>query len=182
MSLIQDALKRKSEESAGVHLPLAVETTPEEPSPKRKNPQPLLILLIILLLTGLIAALIGLSLYLIKPKIAVQLIQKAVPAVPVVSTPPPASEPPAGQTVAPEVVRKPVEPVKKDEQAPEVKPSWPELMLAGIAQAENHSLAILNGKMISAGRSVSGVTVIEVHEKDIIVEYRGERRTLYINE
>jgi len=183
MSLIQDALKRKLEEAGENPTALPPQETAAAPA-NEKRPQPLLIVLILLLLAGLITLLIGLSLYLIKPK------QQA--AAPAVQSPAPVEQPsPVAPVVvipAPVVPKKPaaveavVEPVAEDTPAPEAKPEWPELKLAGIAKMENQSLAILNGKMISAGRTLGEILVVEVNEKDIVVDYRGERRVLYINE
>jgi hypothetical protein len=179
MSLIQDALKRKLEEAGENPTALPPQETAAAPA-NEKRPQPLLIILILLLLAGLITLLIGLSLYLIKPKqpaTAPAVLSPApVAAAPVVVIPAPAApkEPAAVEAV--------VEPVVEAAPTPEAKPEWPELKLAGIAKMENQSLAILNGKMISAGRTLGEILVVEVNEKDIVVEYRGERRVLYINE
>lgn len=183
MSLIQDALKRKLEEAGENPTSLPPQETAAAPS-NEKRPQPLMIALILLLLAGLITLLIGLSLYLIKPKQqapapAVQSpapVENPAPAVPVVVIPAPVvpKEPAAVEAVA--------EPVVEAAPAPEAKSEWPELKLAGIAKMENQSLAILNGKMISAGRTLGEVLVVEVNGQDIVVDYRGERRILYINE
>ncbi|MFA7257507.1 MAG: hypothetical protein WC047_08045, partial [Kiritimatiellales bacterium] len=72
-----------------------------------------------------------------------------------------------------------IEPVVTEQ--PVQKP-WPELTLTGIAQGDNQSLAIINGKMISAGRKLGEVTIVEVHDRSVIVEYGGECRVLYIGE
>jgi hypothetical protein len=36
--------------------------------------------------------------------------------------------------------------------------------------------------MLSAGRRLGEVAIIQVRDSTVIVEYRGERRTLYIGE
>jgi hypothetical protein len=36
--------------------------------------------------------------------------------------------------------------------------------------------------MLSAGRKIGEVAVIEVSESQVVVEYRGERRVMYIGE
>jgi hypothetical protein len=176
MSLIQDALKRKSEEkiNAPDNPPIAI----TEPQADGKSPQLLLIGLIILLVAGLLAALVGLSIYLIKPKEAV-----ATKAVITVSEPEPDAVPEVPvQNIETALVSTVVEPAK-EEPAPEIKPpaAWPELTLTGIARGDK-SLAILNGKMLSAGRKLGDVTIIEVNDRNIVVEYSGERRILYIDE
>jgi hypothetical protein len=172
MSLIQDALKRKAEETVNTPAPAAPAAGP---APSGKNQQLLLIALVVLLLGGVLAALVGLSLYLIKPKAS--LVGKPVATV---STPEPA--------VTPEAPVQPVEPaeakpeITPEKPVPEAKPVWPELTLTGIAQSGGQSLAVLNGKMIPAGRNVGDVTLVEVNDGHVVVEYCGERRTLYINE
>ena len=185
MSLIQDALKRKSEEAETVHLPGGIPSAPAEPSPDGKSPQRLVIVLIVLLMAGLIAALAGLSLYLIKPKpqAVAPAAQAIAPAAPVVSEPAPVPETSPVKVSEPEIVKEAAaEPAVQPEPAPENKPVWPELKLTGIAQADNQSLAVLNGKMLPVGRKLGDITLIEVNNKYIVVEYGGERRTLYINE
>lgn len=180
MSLIQDALKRKSEEPVAVPLPAETSAIPVEPPPEKKNPQTLVIILIILLTAGLIVALIGLSLYLIKPKskpVATRTIINVSAQKPVV----PPEEPAPATVVEPAVVKAP-EPVPPPEPVRDVKPVWPELRLTGIAQAGEQSLAVLNGKMLTVGRKLGDVTLVEVNDGSIVVEYGGERRTLYINE
>lgn len=177
MSLIQDALKRKSEEEVTAPMPPTAVTA--RPPTDGKSPQLLLIGLIILLVAGLLAALVGLSLYLIKPKEAVA----AKTVITASATPEPTAVPEVPvQNIETALVATVVEPAK-EEPAPEIKPpaAWPELALTGIARGDK-SLAILNGKMLSAGRKLGDVTIIEVNDRNIVVEYCGERRTLYIDE
>ncbi|MFA7257807.1 MAG: hypothetical protein WC047_09565, partial [Kiritimatiellales bacterium] len=72
MSLIQDALKRKSEETPEA-VPTEATTDPTTPAgissaeSVTKGPQPLLIALIILLVIALLVALTGLAFSLIRP-------------------------------------------------------------------------------------------------------------------
>lgn len=183
MSLIQDALKRKSEEAHTVLPSTATPTAPAAELPQdEKGPRFLVIVLIILLSAGLIAALLGLSLYLIKPKpkaAVVPAVQVTAPAV----KPVPVQEKPSVKAAEPKkVVKAPVEPVVQPKPVPKVKPVWPELKLTGIAQTDSQHLAVLNGKMLPVGRKLGDVTLVEVNNKYVVVEYRGERRTLYINE
>jgi hypothetical protein len=180
MSLIQDALKRKSEETAVITPPVPAMDEPAERSPSGKTPPPVLTVLIILLTAGLIAALVGLSLYLLRPQPAAQPAPKATFSEPPAPAPPPVSEP--VEAVRPKPENTPVEPPEKKSPPPEIKADWPELTLTGIGQAEGQNLAILNGKMITAGRSLGEVSVVEVGDENIVLEYRGERRVLYINE
>ncbi len=196
MSLIQDALKRQAEENAGTHLP-EQPIGPLDPPPEKKKNKALPIVPLILFLVVFLVALLGLSLYLIRPKL------KTVPkvtrtSVPVETVALPAAPEPAKvlNTPVPLIETKnvelAVEPVTRAvakeqdviaEPMLKIKRPWPELKLTGIAQGgDRQRVAILNGKMLSAGRRLGEVAVIQVRDSTVIVEYRGERRTLYIGE
>jgi hypothetical protein len=198
MSLIQDALKRKSEETGDSRPPEIPVEILELPTEGKKN-KLRMILPLILLLTAFLAAPLGFSIYLTKPKQHVPapaIVKNDVSIAPVsivpITTPEPVAVPaaPAPVIVPPSEPAKvepaktePVaEPVKNEEPAPAAQIVWPELKLTGIAQSGNQSIAILNGKMLITGRKLGEVLVKEVHETDVIVEYLGERRVLYINE
>ena len=209
MSLIQDALKRKAEEQPAVRPTMSPIPPPPatptvksivtatvspvaeitEPAADKKSIQPLFIILSFVMIVVLTA----LGIYLIKPK------SKPVPPVtqvPAPATPAPVApavlqtaavtEPPAVavetakvETVKVEAV---IEPVKKEEPAPVIPVVWPELKLTGIAQSDSQSIAVINGKMLSAGRTLGTVTVKEVNENSVVVECQGARRILYIGE
>ena len=182
MSLIQDALKRKSEESEPVSASGMTEEINKLTVKTPKAPQ---VMLAVLLVAVFLAAPIGFSLYLIKPKLHAAspiVIKKAAPPAILVPKPVVAPEIPVQivQTTVVETVVAPV--IIKEEPAPVIPLEWPLLKLSGIAQSGSQRLAILNGKMLSAGRKVGEVTVIEVSESQIVVEYGGERRILYIGE
>jgi hypothetical protein len=204
MSLIQDALKRQSEEDTGIRPPAIPAEKPELPT-EEKGPRPSFTMLSIVIIAGLIAVLAGLGIYLIKPRaLPQQVAQPAAPAAtpapstasvsvavsaPAASAPVAVPEPPPVQAVTTAKVEavtakaEPViEPVKKEEPAPVIPIEWPKLSLTGIAQNDNQSIAILNGKMLTVGRTLGEVTIREVNSTDVVVEFRGERRTLYINE
>jgi hypothetical protein len=171
MSLIQDALKRKSEETPASHIhPPVMQNEPTIPPAKEKGPKMPQVILLLLLLAVPLA--IPISLHLIKQKplklpLAVKKLIPAAPAVPEMVVQ-------AIETVA--------EPVKKEEPAPENKPAWPELKLTGIASSDSQSIAIINGKMLAGGSTVNGVIIREVHETEIVVEFQGERRVLHVDE
>lgn len=74
------------------------------------------------------------------------------------------------------------EPVKKDAAPPIPKEQWPALNLTGIGQSSSHKIAFINDKILSVGRSLGDVVIMEISETTVVVEYRGERRTLHINE
>ena len=217
MSLIQDALKRKSEEQPATRATMtpippppatptvAPTVTPTvksvvtatvspiaeitEPAADKKSIQPLFIILSFVMIVVLTA----LGIYLIKPKSkpvppVAQVPATAAPApvAPVVLQPAAVPEPPAVavetakvETVKVEAV---IEPVKKEEPAPVIPVVWPELKLTGIAQSDSQSIAVINGKMLSVGRTLGTVTVKEVNENNAVVECQGERRILYIGE
>ena len=202
MSLIQDALKRQAEENAGMRLPgmpvQPLEPPPPPPPPEEKKNKAFPIVPFVLSLAVLLAALLGISLYLIKPKpkAVPKVIQRPVPAAPVAPAVVPAPVKVAEtsilavETVKVETVIEPVaeplvveEPAVVTEPILKLKKTWPELKLTGIAQGgDKQRVAILNGKMLSAGRRLGEVTVIQVRDNYVLVEFRGERRNLYIGE
>jgi hypothetical protein len=184
MSLIQDALKRKQEEIPPEAAPPLQEPLPV-PENKTKAPQSILIMLIVVLIIALLIALGGLAFSLIRSAItsrpaeandpvAVETMPQEVPAEPVVTEPP--------EVQPPETP--PAETAEVENEIPvlAVGPQWPELKLDGIAQTGSRRLAILNGKMVPAGRNIEEISVLEVTDTSVTVEYRGERRILYINE
>jgi hypothetical protein len=198
MSLIQDALKRKSEEP-GESRPPEIPGEPSLDQPAEEiPPRPLFSILSIVLISVLLIILSGLGIYLIIPKHQASVQQPAPvaaiePAAVIAPAPPePVAVPAApAPVIAPPVESAKVEPAKADPVAEPVKNDepalaaqivWPELKLTGIAQSGNQSIAILNGKMLITGRKLGEVLVKEVHETDVIVEYLGECRVLYINE
>ena len=202
MSLIQDALKRQAEETAGMRLPgqpiqpiQPIEPPPpqqqQQKPPEKKKNKAFPIVPFILFLVVFLLILLGLGFYLIKPnpKTVSKVTQKSVPAEPVAL---PAAPEPVKVLAAPvqaiEAIVEPVSPLVTEQEVaaepmPKIKKIWPELKLTGIAQGgDRQRVAILNGKMLSAGRRLGEVAVIQVRDSNIIVEYRGERRTLYIGE
>ena len=197
MSLIQDALKRQAEETAGARLPgqpiQPIEPPPpqQQKPPEKKKTKAFPIVPFILFLMVFLLALLGLGFYLIKPnlKTVPKVTHKSVPAEPVAL---PAATEPVKVLAAPvqaiEAIVEPVAPLVTEQEvaaepAPIIKKTWPELKLTGIAQGgDRQRVAILNGKMLSAGRRLGEVAVIQVRDSNVIVEYRGERRTLYIGE
>ncbi|MGE4490443.1 MAG: hypothetical protein AB7E95_12955 [Kiritimatiellales bacterium] len=179
MSLIQEALKRKSEEQAA--RPAGVPTVPEPATAPEassgKHPAVFLILLIILLIAGLLAALTGLAFFLIKPADEPSVVVPALPT---------AEEPAAVPTEPVPLLMKtepePVQAVKEPPPEPVKKVKWPELHLSGIASGGSRHIAVINGKMLSAGRTVDGVRVIRVDDREVVVELGGEQRTLHVDE
>ena len=171
MSLIQDALKRKSEETPvpDVHSPVVQSEPARPPAGEKETKMPQIILLLILLAVPLA---IPISIHLIKQKpLKLPLvIKKPAPAAPAV--PEPVVQ--ALETVA--------EPVKKEESVKEIKSAWPEIELTGIASSESQRIAIINGRMLTVGSTVGEVIIREVHETEVVVEFQGERRILHVDE
>jgi hypothetical protein len=175
MSLIQDALKRKSEEAEVIRPP-----QPAVPEPGKNGPGLLAIILTVLIAAAITTALIVLTFYPINMGLFKKAAAKSSPVAPVV--PEPAAVPNAPVQVIESSTVEIIAGPMKEEPAQDVKLGWPELKLTGIAQRDSQSFAILNGKMLSAGRKLGEVTVIEVQERNIVVEYLSEQRTLYIDE
>jgi hypothetical protein len=178
MSLIQEALKRKAEEKGETVFSPGGTTGIHSSQPKAKGPNIPLIILTVLLAAGLFAGLIGLASYLMPPDDN-KLVAEPPRIMPTESLPPEPAQP------LPAIESPPKEPaVSAAAGEPElpVQIEWPELNLSGIASGENQRIAIINGKMLSSGRTVSGVTVLDVGESDVIVEYMGEQRILHVDE
>ncbi len=112
-----------------------------------------------------------------KSALAAQAVPKPVAPAPIVEVPAPVVQ--AIETAKVETV---VEPVKKEEPAPEIKQVWPEIKLTGTASSGSQRIAIINGKMLAAGRTINEVIIREVHETEIVVEFQGERRVLHVDE
>ncbi|MCC7300414.1 MAG: general secretion pathway protein GspB [Verrucomicrobia bacterium] len=182
MSLIQDALKRKTEESPS-NLPPAMQKQTTGTPTAVKGPKPKQVALLLLLLTLFLAVPLGYSIYLIKPKhkpAPVVVKKEAVAAPAILETVP---VPPAPvQTPEISIEKIAVEPVVEEKPVQEIKPVWPNLKLTGIASSGSQRIAIINGKMLYAGRTIGEVTIQEVRDTDIIVEFQGERRVLHVDE
>jgi hypothetical protein len=60
------------------------------------------------------------------------------------------------------------------------KVRWPRLKLTGFGTSTDglESFAIINGEQVHPGQVVDKVAVVEVRAHDVVVEYRGERKTL----
>lgn len=180
MSLIQEALKRQAEEQPAVILP-KMPSEPIKPLEEKKRPRPLQIVTIAVLAAGLIAVLAGLGIYLIKPKPHTT-VTKTAPAEAAVVYQPVPPEKPVKTTEAVKAEVPSAEPAKKPEPPSATPIEWPRLVLTGIAQGDSQRIAIINGKMLAPGRMLGDVLVKEVHAADVAVEYRGERRILYIGD
>lgn len=59
---------------------------------------------------------------------------------------------------------------------------WPRLKLDGFGRPSDGEVgfAIINGKHIAEGGTVSGATLVEIREHGVVVEYKGETKTLIV--
>lgn len=59
---------------------------------------------------------------------------------------------------------------------------WPRLKLAGFGRPSEGEIgfAIINGKHIAEGGTISGVTLVEILGHGVVVEYKGETKTLIV--
>ena len=182
MSLIQDALKRKTEEQNPLPdapppvQPLASKEpapppAPEPPAEKEADNSSTKKLFIIL------AAAIVLILLAIGSSIYLVLNQPATDETPaeVEATEQPAKPPAPAAAVAPA-------PAPKPEPASTSEIKWPELTFSGSAAGGNQILAIINGRMLSIGDQIKGATVLQIGKNEVLVEFEGEKRILGVDD
>ena len=62
------------------------------------------------------------------------------------------------------------------------KIKWPKLKLTGFGRSADSqgSFAIINNKPVHLNQEIGEVTLVEIRTHDVIVEYRGERKTLSV--
>jgi hypothetical protein len=184
MSLIQDALKRKTEEQN----PLPKAPPPKHPGPSKpaKEPAPPAAPV-----TGvgipppnssekklfiILSAAIVLILLVIGNSIYFYLNTAKTPALVEIS------EEPAAPAPIDRV--KPVVPVAAPAPKPAPKPKnkWPDLSFSGSAVGGNQILAIINGRMLSVGDSIKGAKVLQIGKNEVLVEFKGEKRVLGVDD
>jgi len=164
MSLIQDALKRKREEEA-VAPPQEAPPPPSEPQtakPANKlkpTPDKPLILLILLIIISLI------SIGIIKFNRAPAATPKTIPQQPAETV---------ETTKAPSAVAKVIEKITGD--------GWPELKLTGFAAGGGQRMVFINGKMLAEGREIDGARIVQIGKAEVLVEFKGERRILRVDD
>ena len=204
MSLIQDALKRKTEEQNPLPAapppvqPTASQETapppaqpaasketappPAQPSAPKKTPPPETVednsssrkLFIILSVSIILILLIIGS------------------SIYLVMNRPPVGEPVEEEieVVEPPVVQAPLTPAVIPDPTPAPKPAapkvkkdkWPELTFSGSAVGGNEILAIINGRMLSVGNQLRGVKVLQIGKNEVMVEFEGEKRILRVDD
>lgn len=59
---------------------------------------------------------------------------------------------------------------------------WPRLRMTGFGKSSDgtEDFAIINGDLVHPGENAGKVTLVEVRARDVVVEYRGERKTLTV--
>ncbi|MBN2162624.1 MAG: hypothetical protein JXR25_10535 [Pontiellaceae bacterium] len=92
----------------------------------------------------------------------------------------PASPPYSGQQSLEPAPSTPMESIKEVVQNPTGKVHWPSLKLDGFGKSAdgNEEYAIINGDLIHPGEYTGKVKLSEVRTQDVIVEYKGEYKTL----
>lgn len=187
MSLIQEALKRKTEDQGASQQPQPP-ALPEEKKPER-NLKPIITAGIFLVVMGAL----GLFGY--------NLITKSFSDDQPIT--PPETQPITKEIKMPAsplerqkaLQEKNAEAVKQAEDArtvePEAKPrlfkttaparkpaNWPPIKLSGFATGSNEKLAIINNKIMREGQIVAGATIIKILPNKVVMEFEGEVRSL----
>ncbi|QHI70553.1 hypothetical protein [Tichowtungia aerotolerans] len=187
MSLIQEALKRKSEEERekselSKSAPLPTPPKPEPPPVPEQPAQPVAprrapVLPVVIILILLIAG--GLYFYLNRPTPFTPTETPAVPKAEIVLETEPAAEP------EPVIEEEPAPPAVQELPNPAVQETpeteWPELTFSGSAAGGSQVLAIINGRMLSIGDKILGAEVLQIGKTEVLVEYQDEKRVLEVD-
>jgi len=94
-----------------------------------------------------------------------------------------AVQPPSFAETAPRPVSIKPAPVRaKALRATSTAVKWPALKLTGILRGSGpaESTAFINGKMISAGQTIDGVTIVEIQADGVLLKYGAETRFLRV--
>ncbi len=99
---------------------------------------------------------------------------------PVVAPPPPVAQPAVVPPAAQPTVTAPVSaPVVQSAPAPVpvLNVTWPEVRISGVmAHSSKGKSAIINDSLINVGESVDGMTLVEVRETGVTLEYKNDKR------
>ena len=92
---------------------------------------------------------------------------------------------PAGEEAAaePHSQSSTIEEIKKIVSfAPTDSVRWPRLKLTGFGKSTDgaESFAIINGDLVHAGEYTGKVKLVEIRTHDVVVEYKGEQKTLTV--
>lgn len=188
MSLIQEALKRKSQESSGdpttpdsSGTPLAPPTQPSEQQ-SSGHPRTLATLLVVLLTLLLLAIVTGIAIYLTRTPLR-------APERPTSTAPTAPTQGVTNNTAAQEKIDPSIQPPPPSRPSPEDSLSvatdpnrWPELRLSGISYSKTRQAAVINGKLLTAGQHIGEVAVLDVRRDEITVEYRNKKRIISLHD
>jgi hypothetical protein len=173
--------------------PFQEEEPPSEPPPGKKNRSTLVIVLsVILLMTG--AGIVMVYFAWNKMRASKSLGGEPTPVTSVTSAVAIATQaPPIVRAAAPALptntavetqnvalASNPVPPVLF--QMADVKPEvrWPALKLTAIAGKGTRGTARINGKLILVGESIDDVTLVELGEQSVVLEFQSQKQTLKI--
>jgi len=184
MSLIQDALKRKTEEQhpqADAPPPMQPTPTKEMTPPPAQKPMMEMTLpdssskklfIILSIAIVLILLTIGSSIYIFmsQPKTGEKWVEINV-------TEEPAAQPVAVAKITPAPAPAPVPAPKKKS-----KIKWPDLTFSGSAAGGHQILAIINGRMLAVGGRINGATVLKIGKNEVLIEFEGEKRILHVDD
>lgn len=212
MSIIQDALKRKAEEQPPPPTPPPIDppsSTPAGTVSTGTAPHTIVILLTVLILLVVIAAALAATLFFLWNQTAQRApdpapVEQHEPAdyeadVPPEGIPVPPAEPAEETPVPPVETPSPPEPdLAPPEPTPSVDPSvekrladpppaveeveWPDLRVSAIAASGGRRLAWINGQLLSEGRTIAGVRIVEIREREVLFSLQGETRIIYLTE
>lgn len=181
MSLIQEALKRKSEEQNRQPAPPSPPpSAPNQPEQPPNTPRLLAVIIIIVLLFILFGAVSWIVLRQ-PPAAPLPVAPQEQSALLPAKEPDPqgieneASAPDAKENEGPEQTTE----TQKEPEAKEIE--WPDLRFSGSAAGGSQVLAIINGRMLSLGDQIQGATLLQIAKTEVLVEYRGEKRILKID-
>lgn len=189
---IVEPVKPTADAVPAVPIPVAKPAPPPTKEHGGKQPHAVLIILTVLILLLLLLTALGAAAFLLLKQVKVEPETPApatewpvpVPVPAPVPTPAPAPVPvptpapvPAPVPVAiPTPPPAPVTPVTPVARAPV---EWPPIRLNGIGISDNRRIAYINGRMVPVGRRVDGVLVEAIHDGYVVLEFQGERRTVY---
>jgi len=197
MSLIQEALKRKTEDSpapAGTvpsDPPTGPSSTPTKAAPAASMPGTAPVVLFTILVALVLLAAAGAWFFLTQPKSGAEPADEmqaaaqsapepaAVPAPAPEPAPPPAFEPdpaPEPQPPAAAAAPAPVPAAPAVQPAPKPEIEWPAVSFSGTAAGGDQKLAVINGRMLSIGETLDDITVLQIGTNKVLLEYRGEKQ------
>jgi hypothetical protein len=199
MSLIQEALKRKTEESPAQPgktppAPTAKSSPIGAPQPPQKTPPsatsmprtiPVILFTILLILILLAAG--GAFFFLThsnsgrKSSAELQVSTSPQPPPDTEAAPAPAPIPTEAPAPVPTAVPAPIAsppPATTPAPGPAPKPAvtWPDITFSGTASSGTKTLAIINGRMLSKDAAIDGITVLQIGINKVLLEYQGEKR------